>query len=161
MAKKWWLHEYFQASPSPLFGRESLARLSSHHLSRGGVCVFWALSCRIRREVKRRRRVPRAGRGVWEARILERSATGSDLVYREINGRGKTEFWEVLFWSFSQDSPELELFWNIIYLFIWLPDWAYLMANALRMDRMGNGSLGAMLWFHSRRRVGCFECFCV
>lgn len=43
-------------------------------------------------KVKRRRDVPRAGRGVWEARILERSTTGSDLVYREINGRGKTEF---------------------------------------------------------------------
>ena len=57
-----------------------------------GVCVFWALSCRIRREVKRRRDVPRVGRGVWEARILEKSTTGSDFVYTEINRRGKTEF---------------------------------------------------------------------
>ena len=42
--------------------------------------------------MKRRRDVPRVGRGVWEARILEKSTTGSDFVYTEINRRGKTEF---------------------------------------------------------------------
>lgn len=57
----------------------------------GGPCVL-DFELQNQEKVKRRRDVPRAVRGVWEARILERSTTGSDLVYREINGRGKTEF---------------------------------------------------------------------
>lgn len=158
MAKKW----RFPGFALALVWETELGSVVFPSPLQWGLCVFWALSCKIRREVKRRRDVPRAGRGVWEARILERSTTGSDLVYREINRRGKTEFWEVMFWSFSYDPQELELFWNIIYfIFFWLPDWVYLMANALRMDRVGNGSLGAVLWFPSRRRVGCFECFYV
>ena len=54
-------------------------------------CVFGAFVLpdqEERGEKKKRECVVRAGRGVWEVGILERRGARSDLVCREINGRG-------------------------------------------------------------------------